>query len=352
MGRQEPQAHARPERPPGPGTDAAWMRRALALAGRGRFTASPNPLVGCVLVRDGVLVGEGWHERAGAAHAEAVALAAAGERARGATAYCTLEPCRHHGRTAPCTEALIAARVARVVAATADPHPDAGGGTEELRRAGIAVELGCGEAEARQQNEVFFHGVASRRPFVIAKAAISLDGRIAAADGSSQWLTGPEARARSHALRAEVDAVVVGSGTFLADRPRLTVRLAGYEGPQPLRVVLDRRGRVRPPDADDGGGAWLVHRDGLDELLRRLWDAQARAVLVEGGATLLGALASMGLIDKWVLHLAGVLLGERGLPLVTWRGPETLADARRLRLVAAEELGGDAVLTAYPEKES
>ena len=225
---------------------ARWMRRALDLAERGRWTVSPNPLVGCVLVRDGEVVGEGWHERAGQAHAEVRALDQAGDRARGADVYVTLEPCAHQGRTGPCSAALLRAGVARVFVALADPNPLAAGGGEALRAAGIAVEVGLGQDEARRQNEVFLHALATGRPLVVVKAAVSLDGRIAAADGTSRWLTGEAARQRVHRLRAEVDAVVVGSGTVLADDPALTCRLEG--APQPLRVVLDGRGRT-PPDA-------------------------------------------------------------------------------------------------------
>jgi diaminohydroxyphosphoribosylaminopyrimidine deaminase / 5-amino-6-(5-phosphoribosylamino)uracil reductase len=229
-----------------PVEDSRWMRRALELAERGRWTVSPNPLVGCVLVRDGEVVGEGWHFRAGGPHAEVAALEAAGELAAGATAYVTLEPCGHAGRTGPCTQALLAAGVSRVVAAIPDPHPEAGGGAAMLRADGVRVDVGVLAEEARRQNAVFLHGVAAGRPYVTLKLAVSLDGRIAAADGTSRWLTGPQARRHAHALRAEADAVAVGSGTVLADDPLLTVRLDGYAGPQPLRVVLDRRVRTRP----------------------------------------------------------------------------------------------------------
>lgn len=325
-----------------PDVDEAWMQRALQLAERGRATVSPNPLVGCVVVADGEVVGEGWHARAGADHAEVLALRAAGERARGATAYVTLEPCDHQGRTPPCTQALRAAGIERVVAALADAHPQAGGGARTLRNAGIDVELGCLAIRAERQNEVFLHGLAQRRPFVVAKAATSLDGRTAAEDGSSQWLTGRDTRRRAHLLRAHVDAVVVGSGTYRADAPRLTVRLDGYEGPQPLRVVLDRRGALRPDES------WLHHRGELSQLMAVLWERDVRSVLVEGGPTVLGAFARAGLVDKWVVHLAPLLLGERGLPLIAGPWAPRLDAAPRLRLETVERVGDDTVLTLYP----
>jgi diaminohydroxyphosphoribosylaminopyrimidine deaminase/5-amino-6-(5-phosphoribosylamino)uracil reductase len=361
----------------------AWMGHALDLAERGRRTVSPNPLVGCVLVRHGEVVGEGWHARAGQAHAEIVALAEAGERARGATAYVTLEPCAHTGRTGPCTEALRAAGVAAVVAALGDPDPVAGGGAAVLRAAGIPVQLGVAAARARRQNAVFLHGIATGRPYVVAKAAVSLDGRIAAADGSSRWLTGPAARARVHVLRAEVDAVAVGSGTVLADDPALTARPAGQDAPQPLRVVLDARGRTpagaRVADAaaptlvltasgaldrvaarlgaSAGSGGVEVaavptgpRGEGLDvpAALAVLWDRGVRSVLVEGGAALLHAVLAAGLVDRLVVHVAPVLLGERGRPLLAGPWAEALDAAPRYTLDGVEALGDDALLTYLP----
>lgn len=334
--------------------DRRWMQRALALAARGAGTTSPNPLVGCVVVRDGEAVAEGWHERAGGPHAEVVALAAADGRARGAAVYVTLEPCAHTGRTGPCTRALLEAGVARVVAAVADPHPLARGGLDVLRAAGVDVELGVeGEAAARQ-NEVFLHVAASGRPFVTCKTAVSLDGRIAAADGTSQWLTSAPARQHAHALRAAADAVVVGSGTVLADDPQLTVRSEEFAGTQPLRVVLDRRGRTtgRTFRVDDEAAPTLRVRDSddLDGLLRRLRaEHEVSSVLVEGGAEVLSAFLAAGLCDKLVVHVAPLLLGERGRPAVLG-GPGTLADAGRFRLDGVQQVGDDALLTLYPEK--
>lgn len=225
--------------------DAAWMRRAVALAESVRTTTSPNPPVGCVLVApDGTVVGEGATAPPGGPHAEAAALAAAGTAASGATAYTTLEPCNHTGRTGPCTEAIIAAGVTRVVCALADPNPVATGGAERLRAAGITVDTGCLADEATELLEVFAHGLTHDRPYVVAKWAQSLDGRIAAADGTSQWLTAPATRDHAHALRAAADAVLVGSGTVVADDPALTCRADGHAGPPKLRVVLDGRDRI------------------------------------------------------------------------------------------------------------
>jgi diaminohydroxyphosphoribosylaminopyrimidine deaminase / 5-amino-6-(5-phosphoribosylamino)uracil reductase len=225
--------------------DEAWMARAVALAEGGRGTASPNPMVGAVLVRDGRVVGEGFHRAAGTAHAEAVALAAAGAAAAGAACYVTLEPCAHQGRTPPCADALVAAGVARVVAAVTDPDPRASGaGLERLRAAGVRVDVGAGAAAAAEQNAAYLTHRRLGRPRVTLKAAASLDGKVAAPDGTSRWITGPAARADAHRLRAEADAVAVGAGTALADDPRLTVRLPGFTGRQPLRVLVDAAGRV------------------------------------------------------------------------------------------------------------
>lgn len=359
--------------------DEAWMRRALELAERGAGTVSPNPLVGCVLVRDGAAVGEGWHARAGGPHAEVVALTEAGPLAAGTTAYVTLEPCDHTGATPPCTRALLAAGVTRVVVAVADPNPLARGGAATLRAAGVTVDLGPGAAAATWQNRVFLAGLRAPRPWVVLKTAASLDGRIAAADGTSRWITGSEARAEAHRLRAEVDAVLVGSGTVLADDPRLTVRLPGHARvpgeagrSQPLRVVLDARRRV-PATArvfDDAAPTLLLTAGtagplagvevvavapaaggGLDVVgvLTALWDRGVRSVLVEGGAAVAGAFVRAGLVDELRCHLAPVLLGEGGRPVLAGDGIATLAAAPRLHLHAVERAGADTLLTLVPE---
>ena len=350
-----------------------FMRRALALAERGRRTVSPNPMVGCVLVRHGEIVGEGWHERAGGPHAEVVALTKAGERARGATAYVTLEPCNHTGRTGPCSAALVKAGVARVEAALADPNPAARGGRQALRGAGVDLRIGLCEEQARVQNRVFLHFVETGRPYVVLKAATSLDGRIAAADGTSQWLTGPHTRERVHRLRAEVDAVVVGSGTVLVDDPQLTARPPDGAPRQPLRVVLDARGRT-PTSArvfDDAAPTLVVTTDdgrkrfadsvdvvtvprasggtggagGVDLVatLAALTDRGVRSALIEGGANVATSVMDRGLNDRLDLHLAPVILGDRGRPLFTG-GPDTLADAHRLGLDHVDRVGDDVML--------
>jgi diaminohydroxyphosphoribosylaminopyrimidine deaminase/5-amino-6-(5-phosphoribosylamino)uracil reductase len=357
--------------------DAYAMWRALALAERGRSTVSPNPLVGCVIVAHDQVVGEGWHEVAGGPHAEVVALAAAGAAARGATVYVTLEPCAHTGRTAPCVDALLRAGVSRVVVACDDPNPPAAGGAEILRDAGVTVHNGLLRAQAERQNEVFFHGLRAQRPFVWLKSAVSLDGRVAAADGSSQWLTGIAARQRAHELRAQVDAVLVGSGTVLADDPQLTVRLAGRRGPQPLRVVLDGRARspVNARVFDDRAPSLLmvapgavvdVHREAkidtveiptgrdghldVDAALGVLWRRGVRSVLVEGGPTVTTAFVAGDTYERLVVHVAPLLLGSGGRPAV-FDGPDTLSAASRLTLDHVERVGDDTVLQLVRQRE-
>ncbi|HSJ44668.1 MAG TPA: bifunctional diaminohydroxyphosphoribosylaminopyrimidine deaminase/5-amino-6-(5-phosphoribosylamino)uracil reductase RibD [Euzebyales bacterium] len=350
--------------------DVRAMRHALALAERGRSTVSPNPMVGCVVLADGAVVGEGWHHVAGGPHAEVVALQAAGDRARSATVYVTLEPCTHTGRTPPCVDALIRAAVGRVVIASTDPNPVAAGGADALRGAGIAVDVGLLRNEAAGQNEVFLHGVRMRRPFVWLKGAVSLDGRVTAADGSSRWLTGAAARRHAHGLRAQVDAMVVGSGTVLADDPRLTVRLQGWTGPQPLRVVLDGRARtpvhshvydrtapslalVAPGAHDqvlrDAGVAVTEVKTGADgrldpaAVLDVLWERGVRSLCVEGGPTVFTSFVRTGCFDRLVLYMAPLLLGDGGVPLLSG-GPATLADAERFGLRRVEQVGDDVVL--------
>jgi diaminohydroxyphosphoribosylaminopyrimidine deaminase/5-amino-6-(5-phosphoribosylamino)uracil reductase len=320
------------------------MARALRLAERGLYTSSPNPRVGCVLVRDGKAVGEGWHERTGEPHAEAHALRAAGDAARGATAYITLEPCSHHGRTPPCADALIQAGVARVVAAMQDPNPQvAGQGFTVLRAAGIEVASGLMEASARELNIGFFSRMTRGLPWVRSKIAASLDGRTALVNGASQWITGPAARQDVQRWRARSCAVLAGIGTVLADNPQLNVR--GIEtSRQPLRVVVDSYLRL-PPDARllqvlrDGGNAGkvlvytgsqdggkisalentgaqvvvLADADGrvnLGAMLRDLASRGCNEVLVEAGSGLNGSLLRAGLVDELVLYLAPQMLGD------------------------------------------
>jgi diaminohydroxyphosphoribosylaminopyrimidine deaminase/5-amino-6-(5-phosphoribosylamino)uracil reductase len=306
------------------------IERALELAERGRGTTHPNPVVGCVLVRDGAVVGEGWHERAGGPHAEVAALRAAGERARGATAYVTMEPCNHHGRTPPCSEALIEAGVARVVAASSDPDPRAAGGFDRLREAGIDVELDD-RFEARQQNEAWRTWVARGRPFVTYKAAVTLDGRMTIPD--ERWISGEESRRLVHELRARSDAVAVGGGTARADDPQLTARGVGATR-QPRRVVFGR-GPLPP-------GSALEARPGpIPDELRALAADGVQSLLLEGGTTIATAFLHADALDKLLVFVAPKLAGE---------GPGLLADLGaplRLTRFEAQPVGEDVLLTAY-----
>lgn len=355
----------------------AAMRRAIELAARGLGSTSPNPVVGCVVLdAAGRTAGEGWHQRAGGPHAEVHALRAAGELARGGTALVTLEPCNHTGRTGPCSQALIEAGIARVVYAVADPNPDATGGAATLRAAGIEVEGGLLAAEAARGNEVWLTSLARRRPFVVWKYAATLDGRIAAADGTSRWITSAESRADVHRLRAEADAVVAGSGTLRADDPHLAVR--GHDGAaQPLRVVVDTAATVKPgARVLDGAAPTLIavapetstaHLDGLAEtvrlpravtgpgldipaLLTALYERGVRSVLLEGGPTLAGAFVAAGAVDKVVGYLAPVLLGA-GPAALAGAGITTITQALRLDVTETVRIGPDLRITAYPHVE-
>jgi diaminohydroxyphosphoribosylaminopyrimidine deaminase/5-amino-6-(5-phosphoribosylamino)uracil reductase len=306
------------------------LERALELAERGRGTTHPNPVVGAVVVRDGEVVGEGWHERKGDPHAEVVALAAAGDRARGATMFVTMEPCAHHGFTPPCTTAVLEAGVARVVAGSLDPNPDAGGGLELLRGRGVEVELVDSHA-ARAQNEAWRVWVAERRPFVTLKLAVTLDGRVAIP--GRRWITGEEARRRVHELRAEVDAVAVGMGTVLIDEPQLTARDVGAER-QPKRLAFGRRALP--------AGSGLELRTGpLDEELRALADEGVQSLLLEGGPTLAASFLRAGVVDKLLLFVAPVIAGA---------GPAfapQLPDPISLTGLRAEQVGEDVLLSGY-----
>ena len=312
------------------------MAEAIALGASVRPWTSPNPWVGCVLVPDGGGPAfEGATEPPGGRHAEAVALDLAGEDARGATAYVTLEPCAHHGRTPPCADALVEAGVRRVVVATEDPDPRVDGqGIARLRAAGIPVELGVGRSEAEGLLSPYLKHRRSGRPWVVLKLAATLDGRTAAPDGTSRWITGPAARADAHALRAESDAVAVGAGTVRADDPSLTVRDAG--GRDPLRVVLGRL----PPGARVAPA--LEHTGPLDDLLDRLGRRDVLQLLVEGGPRVAHAFHSARLVDRYVVYLAPALLGgDDGLPLLAGAGAPTMGEVWRGRLAGVRELGGD-----------
>ena len=417
-------------------SDEAAMAEAVAQGERGRFTAAPNPWVGCVVVSDGHVVGRGFHRRAGEPHAEVHALREAGDRARGATAYVTLEPCAHQGRTPPCAPALIEAGVSRVVVAVLDPDGKvAGRGVEILRAAGITVDVGVSADEAARSLASYLHHRRTGRPLCLLKTAVSIDGRTAAADGTSQWITGPEARADAHRLRADSGAVVVGAGTARADRPTLTFRDVDFEEglapQQPLRVLIDAAGRVpatgplfdptlapilvittaacdraarnawaeagaevvevgesagcagptavrrgpastasavglfptplSPAAAQAAGEAGAAAADsavrasdtlpgGVDpaaalDLLGRRGVLQA---MVEGGATLHGALLRAGLVDRIVVYQGGAVLGAEGLPAFAGPGPATLDEASRWRLAAVRQVGTDARLDWEP----
>ncbi|MGB9376151.1 MAG: bifunctional diaminohydroxyphosphoribosylaminopyrimidine deaminase/5-amino-6-(5-phosphoribosylamino)uracil reductase RibD [Mycobacteriales bacterium] len=332
------------------------MARAIDLAARGLGTTSPNPVVGAVILDStGDVVGEGWHEHAGAAHAEVVALAAAGERASGGTAVVTLEPCAHTGRTGPCTSALLTAGISRLVFAVAEPSAAAGGGAEVLRAAGVEVVEGLLADEAARGNEAWLLAERLGRPFVTWKYAVTLDGRTSAADATSRWITGPDARADVHTLRGQVDAVLVGAGTVLADDPQLTVREpdGAPAARQPLRVVADRRGRVpRTARVCDDTAATLISRAASPELLlAEMFERGVRHVLLEGGADLAGAVVRAGLVDRVIAYVAPVLLGD-GRPALSAAGVATIGDAIRLRLDDVTMLGTDVRITARPEKGS
>ena len=348
--------------PAGDATPAerAAMARAVELAERGAGTTSPNPVVGCVVLdAGGTLVGEGWHERAGGPHAEVVALAAAGASARGGTAVVTLEPCSHTGRTPPCTAALLAAGVARVVLAVEDPTATAGGGGAVLREAGVEVLAGVGREAAARVNEPWLTAATLGRPHTTWKYAATLDGRAAAADGSSRWITGPAARADVHRLRAAADAVLVGVGTVLADDPALTVR--GPDGTparrQPLRVVADTDGRTPAGAAVRDGAAptWVATAeelgrgaDGRLDLAALMAALHARgvvSVLAEGGPTLAAALLRAHLVDRVTGYLAPALLGA-GPPALGDLGVTGIDGALRLRLDDVTRVGDDVRLSA------
>ena len=358
----------------------AHMKLALRLASRGAGWVSPNPMVGAVLVKDGRVVGRGYHRRAGLPHAEVEAIQDAGELARGADLYVTLEPCNHHGKTPPCTLAILAAGVRRVWIATPDPNPRVtGGGAEFLAAHGVAVELGLLADEARRLNEAWLHWVRTGRPWVIAKAACSLDGRIATATGESQWLTGERARAFGHRLRHRLDAILVGIGTILADNPQLTTRLPQGRGRDPLRIVLDSRLRLpltarllrlesrattlvactkqANPDAiraleDQGAQVAVLPQDAgrvsLTALLELLGARQVQSLLVEGGAETLGAFFDQKLVHMFNFFYAPKILGGRSAPgAVGGQGVTHLGQAHIAKQLRIRRMGGDLLLTGY-----
>ena len=357
--------------------DVEFMARALQLANNGRYTTDPNPRVGCVLVRNGQIIAEGWHQRAGCAHAEVEALKTVADTC-GATAYVTLEPCSHQGKTPPCCDALIAAGISRVVAAMQDPNPlVAGRGLAKLKAAGIAVSCGLLEEQASVLNRGFIKRMTSNRPFVRSKLAMSLDGRTALATGESKWITSAEARADVQRLRAESSAILTGINTVLADDPALTARVT-FECVQPIRVILDSRLQMLPSaHMTRLEGRTLVltcaenyvkqqqleqvglevyqlpchnGRVDLNAVLRFLADQQINDVLVEAGAVLNGALLAENLIDEMIVYVAPCLLGDQGRGLFHLPDLLTMADKKLLKWRDVRQVGGDLRLVVEPIK--
>lgn len=360
-------------------SDRSHMRAALSLARRGLGRTAPNPAVGCLLVRDGTLVGRGWTQPGGRPHAETEALRRAGKAAEGATAYVSLEPCSHQGHTGPCADALIAAGVSRCVIACEDPDPRVSGqGIRRLRAAGMAVNVGLLQEEAQALNRGFITHRLEQRPSVTLKLATSLDGRIALASGESRWITGPEARQRAHLARAEQDAILVGSGTAVADNPRLDVRLPGLEGRRPLRVVLDAALRLpathdlivrageqpsliltRPGhgqhqlQALEAEGVEILplaecDRDGRpqpDAVLRALAHRSVTNLMIEGGAAVAASFLKAGCVDRLLWFRAGKIIGGDGRPSVEALTLDALSAAPAFKLQQVERLGGDLLET-------
>ncbi len=358
-------------------SDITFMRRALALARKGLGLTAPNPAVGCVIVRDGRVVGEGWHKKAGTPHAEVHALAMAGDAARGAEVFVTLEPCCHHGKTPPCCDALIAAGVKRVVAGMVDPFLEvAGRGLQTLRQAGIRVEVGLLEEACKELNKGFIKAVTSGRPYLVYKTAMTMDGNIATVTGHSHWVTGETSRKLVHRLRAQCDAVMVGVDTIIADNPQLTVR--HVRGRDPLRVIVDSRLRtpesvqvLQGPDVGktliatcetdenihrrytDQGALVLVCReyDGrvdMDDLLRKLATRGVQSILLEGGSRLAGDLLQHGLIDEYIFFYAPKLVGNGFAPFAI-SGISSMEEAYKLRVQKVARSGEDLVVYARPE---
>lgn len=354
-----------------------WMKWALRLAARGRGRTSPNPMVGAVIVKHDDVIGTGWHRKVGAEHAEAVALAQAGSRAKGATMYVTLEPCAHHGRTPPCVDAIIEAGISRVVAAIEDPDPlVSGAGAAALRAAGVDVEFGLLSKDAARLNEEYLVHRREGRPYVTLKMATSFDGKVAAADGSSQWITCEEARRDAHRLRAQSDAICAGIGTVLADDPRLTARGVQLVAPR-LRVVVDSTGRtpiesrvlsdeaptiIATTLSRDDERVAVLEKAGAEvlsvvepnsevsipHLLQVLADRGVVSLLLEGGPRLAGRFAAQGLIDRYVFYMAPKLLGEGARGSVEGWTANSIQDARNLSITAFKRLGSDLKVVADP----
>ncbi len=355
-------------------SDATYMARALALAARGTGWTSPNPMVGCVIVNRDILLGEGWHQRAGGPHAEVNAYASCGAaETLGATVYVTLEPCAHEGRTPPCVELLLRRRPARVVVAMRDPNPHVtGGGIERLRASGIRVEVGVLEAEARRLNEVFIKHVTTGLPWVTAKCAMTLDGKIATRTGHSKWVTGEAARLMAHRMRHAHDAILVGSRTVMLDDPSLTTRLPGETGRHPVRIILDAgkylSGERTVFAADRQGPTWVATSENndysfadetlflpsgpggvdLQALIRELGARGITSLLIEGGGATLAAAFEAGIVDKACFFCAPKIIGgDEAITPVQGRGGETMDAAILLGDFHATPVGDDVLLEAY-----
>ena len=360
--------------------DVKYMRRALALAARARGRTSPNPFVGAVIVQGGEVVGEGYHQAAGEAHAEVHAINHAGAAARGGTLYVTLEPCAHYGRTPPCTEAIIRSGIAQVFAAHVDPNPRVGGkGIRELEEAGVRVHVGLCEPEARRLNEIFIKYIRTNQPFVILKSAMSLDGKIATVTGESQWISSEASRLRGHEIRDAVDAILVGVNTVINDDPSLTTRLLGRDGKDPARVIVDSecrtppRARVLNPDSDGyaivattrraseeriarleamGAKVLLVEEEEnrvcLSSLVQVLGCQGITSVLIEGGAEVNASALKAGIVDKVMFFIAPKIIGGTDAPSpIGGEGIQRLAEAHELRDVAIKSINGDILIEGY-----
>lgn len=362
--------------------DRSFMKMALSLAGRGCGTTSPNPMVGAVVVKEGAVVGRGWHRAVGKAHAEVEALDDAGEKARDSVLYVTLEPCNHTGRTPPCTQKILEAGIRKVVVAMPDPNPDVqGGGNEFLRSRGVDVVVGVCEPEARRLNESFVRFVQSKRPFVTVKFATTLDGRIATRTGDAKWVTGPASRQFVHRIRHAVDAIMVGVGTVNADNPQLTTRIEGEAGRDPVRIVLDTHLSIRedaqmlemdsdaptlvvagpsaPPEKkcrlEDKAGVRVleapVRADGLidlDHLMVILGQRDITSLLIEGGGRLIASALKEDIADKVMAFLAPKILGgEDGVPVCRGEGPALMRESRTLKDVRVRRFADDVMIEGY-----
>jgi diaminohydroxyphosphoribosylaminopyrimidine deaminase / 5-amino-6-(5-phosphoribosylamino)uracil reductase len=358
-------------------SDEDYMREALELARRGLGRTAPNPAVGCLIVKNGKIIGRGFHEKAGCMHAEIAAIEDAkehGENISGATMYVTLEPCAHRGRTPPCADRIVEEGLGRVVVAREDPNPKVSGkGLAMLCRAGIETNLGILESESQKMNEMYDKYISTGEPFVIAKAALSADGKMSAADGSSKWITGEEARRAVHELRSQVDAVMVGVGTVIADDPELTARLPGANNP--IRIIIDPKlrtpstARILSEDADTiiittdqaplgkanamkarGIDVRMSHskngRISLKKLIRELGGEEITSIMIEGGGDLLGSAFDEGIVDKVMLFIAPTVIGGAGAS-IKGRGVSTIKDALRLERVEMKQLGEDFLLIGY-----